>query len=80
MTTPVDEFNFEKTIAELDQIVAQMEQGGISLEQSLKNFEQGVKLIRLCQGALQDAEQKVQLLLEKNGNLVLEPYQIDNES
>jgi exodeoxyribonuclease VII small subunit len=65
---------FEDSLAELEQLVEQMEQGDISLEESLKSFERGVKLTRTCQKALQEAEQKVQILLEKNGQQTLEPF------
>ncbi len=65
---------FEDSMAELEQLVEQMEQGDISLEESLKSFERGIKLTRTCQKALQDAEQKVQILLEKNGKQTLEPF------
>lgn len=65
---------FEDSLAELEQLVAQLEQGDISLEESLKAFERGVNLTRACQQALQQAEQKVQILLEKNGTQTLEPF------
>jgi exodeoxyribonuclease VII small subunit len=65
---------FEDSLEELEQLVEQMEQGELSLEESLKSFERGVKLTRTCQKALQDAEQKVQILLEKNGKKTLEPF------
>ena len=58
---------FEDSLSELEQLVNQLEQGDISLEESLKSFERGVFLTRTCQKALQEAEQKVQILLEKNG-------------
>jgi exodeoxyribonuclease VII small subunit len=51
-----------------------MERGDISLEESLKAFERGINLTRTCQQALQEAEQKVQILLEKNGQQTLEPF------
>lgn len=59
---------------ELEQLVEQMERGELSLEESLKSFEHGIKLTRACQQALQEAEQKVQILLEKNGQQSLEPF------
>ena len=59
---------------ELERLVEQMERGDISLEESLKSFERGIKLTRSCQQALQEAEQKVQILLEKNGQQTLEPF------
>ncbi|HBA66782.1 MAG: exodeoxyribonuclease VII small subunit [Methylomicrobium sp.] len=65
---------FEESLAELEQLVEQMEQGELSLEDSLKSFERGVALTRTCQKALQEAEQKVQILLEKNGTQTLEPF------
>lgn len=65
---------FEESLAELEQLVEQMEQGDLSLEDSLKSFERGVALTRTCQKALQEAEQKVQILLEKNGTQTLEPF------
>ena len=65
---------FEDSLAELEQLVEKMEQGDITLEESLKSFERGVTLTRTCQKALQEAEQKVQLLLEKNGQQTLEPF------
>jgi exodeoxyribonuclease VII small subunit len=65
---------FEDSLRELEQLVSQLEQGDISLEESLKSFERGVTLTRICQKALQEAEQKVQILIEKNGAQTLEPF------
>lgn len=65
---------FEDSLAELEQLVSQLEQGDISLEESLKSFARGVNLTRTCQKALQEAEQKVQILIEKNGTQSLEPF------
>lgn len=64
----------EDALAELEQLVNKMEQGDISLEESLAYFERGVSLTRACQKALQDAEQKVSILLSKNGQQNLEPF------
>lgn len=57
--------DFETTIAELETLVDEMEHGDISLEDSLEKFERGIELTRTCQKALQEAEQKVQMLVEK---------------
>ncbi len=65
---------FEDSLKDLEGLVEQLEQGDISLEESLKSFEKGVKLTRICQTALQDAEQKVQILLETNGQQTLESF------
>jgi exodeoxyribonuclease VII small subunit len=72
-----DNFNFEEALEHLNQIVARMEQGGLSLEEGLSQFEKGVNLTRQCQKALEQAEQKVQILLEKNGELTLQDYTTD---
>ena len=61
-------------MTELEQLVERLEAGDISLEDSLKAFERGVQLTRACQKALGEAEQKVQILLEDNGNLSLKPF------
>ncbi len=53
---------FEKSLDELEQLVARMEQGDQSLDDSLKSFERGIALYRNCQGALEQAELRVKLL------------------
>jgi exodeoxyribonuclease VII small subunit len=65
---------FEDALTELEQLVNRLERGELSLEESLQAFERGVNLTRTCQKALQEAEQKVQILIEKNGNPTLEPF------
>lgn len=72
--------NFEKALNELENVIEKMESGQLSLEDSLKGFEEGVKLTRLCQTALKEAEQKVQVLIEQNGELRSEPFGIVNEN
>lgn len=61
------EFNFEEALQELERLVSSMEEGELSLEDSMKAFEKGIKLTRECQTALQKAEQKVQILLDESG-------------
>ncbi|HWO99434.1 MAG TPA: exodeoxyribonuclease VII small subunit [Methylococcus sp.] len=65
---------FEEALDELEQLVERMEQGNLSLDESLKLFERGVELTRTCQKALQEAEQKVQILLEETGGATLSPF------
>ena len=57
MTTKPEKIDFEAALAELDKLVEHMEQGDLSLEDSLKQFERGVELTRICKTALQEAEQ-----------------------
>ncbi len=61
--------DFEHSLADLQALVERLENGELSLEDSLSAFEQGIRLTRECQGALAQAEQKVQLLLERDGEL-----------
>jgi len=64
--------DYEAAVTELESLVERLEQGDISLEESLKLYENAVLLTRDCQEALQSAEQKVQMLLQQSGqsNLV----------
>ncbi len=62
--------DFESSLDELEGLVERMEQGDSSLEDSLKDFERGIELTRNCQTALTEAEQKVQILLQKDGKAV----------
>lgn len=58
--------HFERSLDELEQLVAHLEEGNLSLEESLKSFERGIALFRDCQGALEQAELRVKLLLDPN--------------
>jgi len=66
--------DFEKSLKELEEIVYALEVGDLSLEESLKTFERGIKLTRNCQSALEHAEQRVSILLERNNESVREPF------
>ena len=72
--------SFEAAITELEAIVNQLESGDLELEQSLTLFERGIELTRLSQARLQAAEQKVQILMEKNGQLELQPFQSNDSA
>jgi exodeoxyribonuclease VII small subunit len=66
--------NFEESLARLEQITEELESGELSLEDSLKKFDEGVKLADFCQQKLQEAQQKVDLLLKKNGRIQEVPF------
>ncbi|MBM4207539.1 MAG: exodeoxyribonuclease VII small subunit [Gammaproteobacteria bacterium] len=66
--------SFEESLTELEQLVGKLERGDLSLEESLQAFERGVHLTRTCQKTLAEAEQKVQILIGKNGNQTLENF------
>jgi exodeoxyribonuclease VII small subunit len=61
------EFDFEAALKELECLVDEMEKGEMRLEEALRSFERGIELTRGCQKALGEAEQKVQILIEKEG-------------
>ena len=65
---------FEQMIAELESIVHQLEQGDLSLDDALAQFERGIALTRASQQQLQAAEQKVQILLQPNAQEQLVPF------
>lgn len=67
-------FHFETAMLELATLVQDMENGQLDLETTLKQFEQGMQLTKQCQQALQAAEQKVQILMEKQGKEILENF------
>ncbi len=62
---------------ELEELVERLEQGDLPLEESLAAFERGVMLTRTCQAALKEAEQKVEILLKKAGEPVIEDFAAD---
>lgn len=71
--------DFEKSLDELETLVRNLEQGELSLEQSLTAFERGVKLTRACQQALKSAEQRVEQLVQNNdGTLEARPFSPDD--
>ena len=69
------EKKFEDALARLEEIVRELESGDLPLEQSLKMFEEGVKLSRICNKRLEDAERRVEILLkDKAGTIVAQPF------
>ena len=68
--------NFEQSMMRLEEIVTTLERGEASLEDAMKLFEEGSKLMRVCTAALDEAEQKVNLLMaDENGNPQEIPFQ-----
>ena len=66
--------DFEQSLLELEALVAKLEQGDVPLEDALKTFERGVALTRQCQTALRTAQQKVEVLLTRNGDESIEAF------
>jgi len=69
----------EKKLEELSELIDKMEQGGLSLEESLEYFERGIHLVRSCQETLLEAEQKIQLLTEKKGDFRLSSFDTESD-
>lgn len=66
--------SFEEALAMLEQITGELENGDLSLEKSLKRFEEGVRLAEFCSRKLDEAQQKVDLLLQKDGGVTAVPF------
>jgi len=77
-TSKTKEIDFEKALSELETLVTKMESGDLSLEESLKAFEDGVKLTRDCQSRLASAEQRVKVLMEQQGELITADFDEDD--
>ncbi|MGF1613684.1 MAG: exodeoxyribonuclease VII small subunit [Gammaproteobacteria bacterium] len=71
--------SFEQALEEFERLVERMETGELNLEDSLKAFERGIELSRLCQQILDEAEQRIQIVAEQNGELATEPFRTDDE-
>lgn len=71
--------SFEHALEEFERLVERMEAGDLSLEESLKAFERGIALSRVCQQVLDEAEQRIQILTEQNGKLAEEPFHKDDQ-
>jgi len=71
--------NLEKALADLENLVEELESGDLPLEKAMKKFEEGIKLTRSCQKALKDAEQKVEILLKSAGGESLEDFDVEDD-
>lgn len=80
MSDKQNNFDFENSLQQLESLVDAMEKGELSLEESLQAFEKGVALTRACQDALTNAEQRVQLLLQKDGLPVEAPFTVEGDN
>ncbi|BDD87517.1 exodeoxyribonuclease VII small subunit [Desulfofustis limnaeus] len=66
--------SFEAALARLEEITEELESGNLSLEASLRKFDEGIKLAEFCNATLAEARTKVEILLDKNGRLEAEPF------
>lgn len=67
---------FEQALAELEALVERLERGDLPLEEALSTFERGVELTRHCQNSLKAAQQRVEVLLKRDGRTETEPFDV----
>ena len=72
--------DFEKTFKKLEQVIAKLERGDLSLEESVKQFEHGTELLKNCQKILAEAEQKVRVVSKKNRAFQTKKFEQDTDS
>ena len=77
--TPDPRPEFERSLEELEALVERLERGELSLEESLAQFERGIELTRNCQTALAEAEQRIEVLMDRSGTRDLEAFDSDGD-
>ncbi|OKZ57582.1 MAG: exodeoxyribonuclease VII small subunit [Clostridium sp. 26_21] len=71
--------NFEQSMESLENIVTELEDGKLNLDESVKKFEEGMKIAQKCNNMLENAEKKISILLEKNGELEESEFDTNQE-
>ena len=69
--------NFEESMKTLEEIVSELENGNLNLDESVKKFEEGMKIAKQCNSILENAEKKITILLEKDGELKEENFEAE---
>ena len=69
--------NFEESMKKLEEIVIELENGNLNLDESVSKFEEGMKIAKQCNGMLETAEKKITILLEKDGELTEEKFDVE---
>ena len=70
----MEEINFEEAMKKLEQITAALEKGDLSLDESVKKFEEGIKLSKECNKILEDSEKRINILINNDGNITEENF------
>ncbi|WP_417761310.1 exodeoxyribonuclease VII small subunit [Shewanella sp.] len=79
MAKKPENLSFEQSLGELEQIVNELEQGDVALDDALKQFERGVHLVRASQDKLEQAQQKVAILLANDAEAPLSPFESEEQ-
>lgn len=74
------EVTFEEQIKLLEQIVSELEKGDLNLEESVSKFEEGMKISKTCNDMLEKAEKKITILLNQNGEMVEEKFDVEENN
>ena len=69
--------NFEESMKSLENIVTELENGKLNLDESVKKFEEGMKIAKQCNTILENAEKRITILLEKDGDLTEEIFEVE---
>ena len=69
--------NFEDSMKKLEEIVTELENGNLNLDESVTKFEEGMKIAKQCNNILEEAEKKITILLEKDGELKEEKFEVE---
>ena len=69
--------NFEESMKKLEEIVTELENGNLNLDDSVSKFEEGMKIAKTCSSILESAEKKVTILLEKEGEIEEEKFDVE---
>ena len=69
--------NFEENMEKLEEIVTELEKGDLNLDSSISKFEEGIKISKECNKILEEAEKKITILLEKDGELKEENFETE---
>ena len=72
---PETQLSFDKSLAQLEKIVQEMESGSLPLEKMMEQFEEGMRLIALCSAKLNEVEKKIEIMVKKGDKVVAEPFE-----
>ena len=72
--------NFEENMEKLEKIVQELEKGELNLDESIKKFEEGMQVSKECNKMLEEAEKKITILLEENGETKEQDFKVNNEN
>jgi len=75
----ISQLSFEQALARLEEIVNKLESGNVPLEQAIDLFQEGMNLAKRCHSKLETMEQKIEILLEKDGDFIKKPFEYDED-